>query len=315
LDGAGSAVYSETLRNFYTRGQWQDLDITFIGNRLEIYLDGESQFEDTLSTSPSGGTIEFEARRGDRFRIDDCLLTQSAAAANAGAAFAYALQEEVLGRDFRWLRSDLLEEFDDMFASRSLWVNGADAPGQFLVDAGATEHQNFLRMTHSGRPTFRMVRPDNGVSMFGNGTDARNFSDSTDLYINVVIRFPEETTGTAWLGVRSTPTLTEEDLYGYRVDLDHHNDGTVNVIIRYRDSTQDIIFLEAPVPGTQPLPQWISITAITYQDRLAFFVNGIFVLSLDNALALGGSLALGVEANTTADFDSLVVRDTSPHGG
>ena len=39
-----------------------------------------------------------------------------------------------------------------------------------------------------------------------------------------------------------------------------------------------------------------------------------FVAALDNAETFGGTLALGVESGTTADFDSLIIRDTTPHG-
>ena len=53
---------------------------------------------------------------------------------------------------------------------------------------------------------------------------------------------------------------------------------------------------------------------ITLGDKLAFFANDRFVVFIDNATKLDGSIALGVDEATTADFDTFIVRDTSPLG-
>jgi len=89
----------------------------------------------------------------------------------------------------------------------------------------------------------------------------------------------------------------------------------VRVIVDYRSSTTETVFYDDIVPGSdvEPLPDWVNLTAVTLGDRLAFFANGRFVVSVENAEQLGGTLALGVGEATTADFDSLIIRDTTPN--
>ncbi|MCB9451304.1 MAG: protein kinase [Anaerolineaceae bacterium] len=316
LDGAGGVIATRRITNFYNRNRWEDVNISFIGDRLEIYRDGVSRFEESLPNAPAAGTIEFRTARGDILELDDCLITEAAASRNEGARFAYELQREVLARDFRELRSDLTEDFADQFRTDVWWRDGLGAPGQYLTDAASADHQRFLRITHEGRETFRIFRDNIGTAMFGAGRDTRNYSDSTDLYIRTDVRFPSGP-GTVWLGVRSTLSVTGADVHGYRLELERFADGSTNVIVRYVTATQQVTYYEGPVPGSEsgPLPEWINLTAITYQDRLAFFANGNFVLALDGAETLGGTLALGVENGTTADFDDLIIRDTTPHGG
>jgi hypothetical protein len=60
------------------------------------------------------------------------------------------------------------------------------------------------------------------------------------------------------------------------------------------------------------------VRIVTLKDRVYFFANGEFLAGateFDGALSLGGTMTLGVHPNTTADFDSLIIRDTSPHDG
>jgi serine/threonine-protein kinase len=315
LDGAGNVVTSRRIQNFYNRNRWEDLNISFIGDRLEIYRDGISRLEESLPNSPSAGTIIFRTQRGDILMLDDCLITEAAASRNEGARFAYELQREVLARDYRELRSDLSEDFSDKFRTDVWWEDSLNAPGQYLSAAAAADHQLFLRMTHEGRMTFRLFRDNIGIAMFGTGDDTRNFGDSTDLYIRTDVRFPSGP-GTAWLAVRATPSITGADVHGYRLELQRLADGSTHVVVRYVSATQQVVYYEGPVPGSQNsvLPEWINLTAITYEDRIAFFANGNFVLALDGAEKLGGTLALGVENGTTADFDDLLIRDTTPHG-
>lgn len=319
LDGAGDPVQSFTVRNVYTRGMWQDLIISFIDNLLEVYIDGVSRFERTLQVSPGAGGIRFATNRVDILRVDDCLVMQSASTRDAGASFAYALQTQVAQRPYRWLRSDVDDNFSDVFATRAFWVGGVNASGQYMTDPASATNQSFLRITHTGQETWRLFNESVGISMFGSGTDRRNFGDSTDLYITVEMRFLEafpNTSQVAWLGVRSVPSLTGTALHGYRAALRRNTDGTTDVIISYRSPSAQVIFFEGPIPGSEvePLPEWITLTAISYRDKLAFFANGRFIVFIDNAEQLGGTLALGVDAGTTADFDTLVVRDTTPHG-
>lgn len=313
FDGAGNTVNTYQVQNFYTRNRWQDLDITFLGDRLEIFLDGRSRFESTLVAAPPAGTIRFVTRRNDILRFDDCLLTQAATSFNAGAAFAYALQQQVLARDFLWLRSDLDENFIDAIQTRDWWQGGVNAAGQFLRDASVTEHQSFLRMTHTGQPTWRLFRDIVGVGIFGAGQD-RNFRDSTDIYVTADVRFPDNATGTAWVTVRAAPSLAGSEVNGYRLEIHRERDGSTRFTVRYNSATERLIFFDGEIPGAegQALPEWINVVIITYRGQLAFFANGRFITALDNAVFLGGTVALGVEPGTTADFDTLIIRDTTP---
>jgi serine/threonine-protein kinase len=315
LDGAGNLVAQHNVANFYNRKRWEDLNVSFIGDLLTIYRDGANRFEESFPDSPAAGGVIVETGRNDIMRLDDCLITETASTRNAGARFALALQEEVQKRDFRELRSDLTEDFSDKFRTDVWWQGGVNASGQYMNDASSADHQKFLRIVHENRSTWRLFRDNVGVGMFGVGEDLRNFSDSTDLYISVDVRFPEES-GTAWLGVRTTPTVTGAEVNGYRLELRRNPNGSTDVIVRYVASGQDVVYFEGPVQGIDPAhpPEWITLVAITFKEKLAFFANGQFVASLDNAETYGGTLALGVEEGTTADFDSLIIRDTTPHG-
>jgi eukaryotic-like serine/threonine-protein kinase len=315
LDTAGAVVDSQLLTNTYTRGMWQDLDISFVGKRLDVYLDGRSRFTDTLDTAPSAGSIRFVTGRGDVLRLDDCLLTQTATTSNTSAAFAFAVQDEVLARDFRWLRSDLDENFDEIIGTEDWWENGVNAAGQFLSDAASTEHQFFLRITHDGRPTYRLFRDIIGTEIFGAGRDQNYYADSTDIYVTVDVRVVGQE-GSAWLGVRTSPSITGADVYGYIFQANRNPDGTASYVVRYQSSAENITYFDGPLPGgeEEAMGEWVKLLAVTFEDKIAFFADGRFVAALDNAATLGGSVALGVETGTTADFDSLIIRDTSPHG-
>lgn len=313
VDGSGNMVDSRRITNFYNRNRWEDLNISFIGDRLEIYRDGISRFEETIPESPAAGGVSFEARRGDIVQLDDCLITETAAARNASSRFALQLQQAVLARPFRELRSDLSDAFDDKFRTDAFWMDGLNADGEFLSDFTAADHQQFLRMTYLDRPTFRLMRANVGIEMFGVGSDERNYRDSSDLYVSADIRF-NAGSGTAWLGIRSMLSASGANLDGYRLEVRRNAEGSTDVVVRYVDATRNETYYEGAIPGGQDtLPEWIQVIAISYQNRLAFFANGQFVVAVENAVSLGGTVALGVDSGTTADFDSLIVRDTSPH--
>jgi serine/threonine-protein kinase len=311
LDGAGSPVASYKVPNFYNRGRWEDVNIAFIGDRLTIYRDGVNRFEETIKDSPAAGAVTFQTGKNDVLRLDDCLITETAETRNASARFALALQQQVLASPFRELRSDLTEDFSEKFRTRGWWDGGINASGQFLTDAGSKDHQSFLRVTHENRSTWRLFKSNVGVGIFGDGTDKRNYHDSTDIYVTIDVRLPDQ--GTAWLGIRSTPTLSGGDIDGYRIALRRNSDGKMDVVVRYQTPGQQAVYFEGPLPGGDNAPEWVNLTVITYHEKLAFFANGQFVVAVENTDTLGGTLALGVENGTTADFDSLIIRDTTPH--
>ncbi len=316
LDGANSVVYSRTVNNVYNINRWDDLSISFIGDRLEVFRDGVSYFQDTILGSPASGGMSFQTGAGDIIRLDDCLITETAASSNASARFALELQAQVFSRAFREPRSDLSDAFDDKFRTDAYWLNALGAPGEFVTEDGASEHQRFLRITHDNRTTYRIIRSDLGLDLFGAGEDNRNYSDSSDYLASVAIRLPKAV-GTAWMGIRATPSLGGSEINGYKLGLRRNADNSISTIVQYQDGNRNETYYEGSIPGTDnsTLPDWITLTVITYKQRIAFFVDGHFVVAIEDALTLGGTVALGVDNGTTADFDNLIIRDTTPHDG
>ncbi len=231
-------------------------------------------------------------------------------------ALHWNCKRRYLHATFRELRSDISDAFDDKFRTDVYWVNGLRAPGEFVSEATASEHQKFLRITHDNRTTFRLIRSDLGVDLFGAGEDTRNYSDASDYLASVAIRLPEAV-GTAWMGIRATrqvwavqrSTAINWD-YGATLIAASVRLCAIKMATVMRLTSKDR-FRELTVT----LPEWITLTVITYKQRIAFFVDGHFVVAIEDALTLGGTVALGVDNGTTADFDDLIIRDTTPHDG
>lgn len=311
VDGSGGALAGFSVPNFYNRGRWEELSISYLGDQLVIFRDGIERFRDSVPGAP--GAITFSTQSGDVLRIDDCLFTSSAASSNALQRPFYALRDIAVARPFRLLRSDLDENFDEVLRTDDWWVGGTNAPGEFAVDPSAVEHQRFLRLIGSDRPRFRLFRDVIGVEIFGSGSDAVRFSNSTDVWVAVDVRFPVGGLGgTAWLGIRSTPTITGADLDGYRFELRRNLDGTVDALITFTDPTRSQTLYEVSL-GPRDLGEWMRIEALALNDQIAFFIDGEFLTVVDGSLKLGGTIALGVNGFSGADFDTLVIRDTSPH--
>ncbi len=313
LDASGNTLFNRVVSNFYNRNRWEDLNISFIGDNLLIYRDGISRFEGVINGSPASGGMSFDTGESDILRIDDCLITETAASSNASARFALELQRQVFDRLFRELRSDISDAFDDKFRTDVFWVGGLQAVGEFVTDTAAADHQKFLRITHNNRAVFRLIRDDIGVELFGEGADTRNYSDSSDYLTSVAVRLPQSE-GTAWFFARATPSLGGAELNGYRLGLRREADGSISTIVRYQDGNRNETYYEGPIPGVDgDLPEWINLTIITYKQRIAFFAEGHFIVAIEDALTLGGTVGLGVANGATADFDNLIIRDTTPH--
>lgn len=315
IDAQESVIATYRVGNFYTRGRWQDLDVTFLGNRLSVYLDGRTRFEDTLNSAPREGVITFETRRGDYVRLDDCLITRSAAPSNIGAVAYLGLKNRTNARPIRTLRSELDDNFDEIFRTDDWWLGGARAAGEFTTDPNALTNKQFLRMAWVDRPTWRLFREVIGVEIFGSGSDARTFSNSTDVLVSVQARIPTETAGIAYLGARTTQTITGADLNGYFLELHKLDDGQTRIVARYQDAAVRELLFEGLPNGLENLSarDWVKLEIMTYQDTVAFFVNDVFVVAVEDQTTLGGTVALGVGRDSTADFDTLFIRDVTPH--
>ncbi|HRF98145.1 MAG TPA: hypothetical protein PLZ51_23220, partial [Aggregatilineales bacterium] len=148
LDANGSIIWTRRVDNFYTRNVWQMVEITLIGDKLKIVLEGRIRFEDTLASTPPAGTIRFITGSNDYMRFDDFLVTQTAATANAEAQFAFALQAEVLERNFREFRSDIEDDFSTPLEARYWWEGGQDADGEYVQDSASPTNPTFMRITY-----------------------------------------------------------------------------------------------------------------------------------------------------------------------
>jgi serine/threonine-protein kinase len=316
LDGSGQPIFEREYREFYARNVWEDFYVLLVGNRLELTSDGTTIISETFDALPPTGKIRFATEReGDSQRVDDCLITASLNERGTGANFAFEVQTRVLARDYRYLRSDLQEDFDAPEPISQWWTDAPNTQGEYIKEPDFNApHRTYFRLPDQGVPTWRWFEPSYGVSIFGDGTDPRNFSDSTDLYISVNVRLLN--TGTAWLGVRNSISTGGSDILGYRLNLTRAADGTYSTSVEYRDSSGQTVFANIPLPNDDgTVPEWIELRILSYRDKIAFFANGRFVTFVEKTPELGGTLALGVEDGASADFDDLLFKDTTPHGG
>ncbi|MBW4437328.1 MAG: protein kinase [Pleurocapsa minor GSE-CHR-MK-17-07R] len=315
-DASGGSVPVGNVANFYNRNRWELLHIRFIGSTLDIDRDGVERYSDSIASAPEAGLVTFSTPgSGDIMRIDYCAIAPAAASSNELTRPIFALRDLAISRPFRILRSDFDDNFDEILRTDDYWQDGTNAAGTFTNDPNATEHRQFLRMQDSSnRQQWRILRDVIGIEVIESGS---SLARSTDIYATVFVRFPVGSMGgSAWVAVRAVPTITGASLEGYYLVLERAADGTTSVVIReVTPIAQTELYrgaVPAPADGT-PTPDWIPVEILTLDNLVAFFVNGQLVHSISNATQLGGSLALGVDPGTSADFDTLVVRDTSPH--
>jgi serine/threonine protein kinase/uncharacterized protein YgiM (DUF1202 family) len=315
LDGIGNLVESFNVPNFYNRNRWEDISIIFVDEHLQIYRDGQLRFDQMFTASPPEGTIRFETADTDILRLDDVLITETSTSSNEEARFAFDLINETLAQPFRLLRSDLDENFDDIFRTDDWWQGGQNAAGEFIIDPSSNpDNQRYLEMIHTGQPTYRLFRDVIGVEMFGAGTDKNNYHDSTDLYTSVLVRFPTGE-GSAWMGMRSQESITGSTVLGYRLIMNRNADGTATFTIRHDTATSNDVIYEGEIPNREGtvFGDWTKLEIVSLEDRVAFLADDQYIAGIENAATLGGTISLGVEPGTTAHFDTLLIRDTSPH--
>ena len=200
---------------------------------------------------------------------------------------------------------DLQFEFDPNDGNDPLWQNTVGADQSDAAASGA--HQNFLRITYSGVPTWQMISTSVGQNLFRAGQDSVNFSDSTDVDAAVDIRLGDGAIG--WLGMRTAPFDFGGDLTSYRLVLQRNPDGTITasaseVSVAQRDTVASLTLSGTP-------PEWVHVEAVALRDKIGFFVEGQFIGVITNTQQLGGTVALGVDAGTV-DFDGLTIHDAKP---
>jgi len=174
------------------------------------------------------------------------------------------------------------------------------------------DHQQYLQLSYKAGESFRVFRSVPGeFLLFGSGSDKTRFFDATDVYLRVNTRI--EGTGTAYIQVRTNKTVGGGTLSGYQLALTRHGDGSYTVVAAEVDSTGSRTeYYNGVLPGAGDEAEYNSLLIVTYQDKVAFFVNGRFVVAQENISILGGTVALGVTENSTARFDNFQLRDVSP---
>jgi serine/threonine protein kinase len=309
-------LQESTVANFYGRGSWFDLFVRIVGDRVFVYRNGTLYLEEAYPGLPAAGGITFLSNNYDIYQLDDVLITEIARSQTEDARFAFDILTEMASRPVRELLNEWYEFFDDPLRTDWWWEGGQPGPGEYITDNTQTSNQTFYRMTHLGRPTWRLIREaiSDDRTIFNQGRDTITYNDSSDVYARVLVRIAGDGPGTAWLGARSIPTLSGANLDQYRFDISRDAGGNYQTAIHFFGPNRQETIFEGALPRTDAgtWTEWIELIIITLDDRVAFFANGRLIAVDIDTDWLGGTLAIGVEEGTTADFDDLFIRDTSP---
>lgn len=311
LNGQGDLIQKWRRENYYARGEWFDFIVLMVSNRLTIYRRGEVVFEEDIQDAPPSGGVRFMAVRDyDILRIDDCLFTETAISPTVDARFAIEILEQLKTRIIRDGLTDWYEFFSLDRTTAYWWESD---PGQYVSEPTADKHTDYYTISSTNQPVYRRFREviDSTRNVLGNGEDRANFRDSTDIYVKADVRLPlEAPTGSiGWLGVRSVPSVTGYSLNQYQMELIKGEGDVITLRARANTQLDKSVLYEAPLERT--FDGWHEFIIVTLDDKVAFFVDGRFITAIRDADLLGGTLAFGVEPNSIANFDDMVIRDTS----
>lgn len=316
VDSAGKATKVQDFQNFWGRGSFQDFTFELVGNRFEIYASriNGGLWSEPITGGPQGGGISFWiTNNGDGLRIGDFLLAETAKSPSELAQWAFDRVASVEASPIRDLLYDFYDFFVDKFAKKDWWEGGANAPGDAKADPTSRDHSTYLEMTYQDGASYRIFRfVPQAFRLFGAGTDNLTFHDSSNIYLRVNVRLQKP--GSAWVAVRTSATVGGSGLDGYRLVVTRHSDNTFTVSAIATSATgQQTVYTTEPMPvdSSNTTPEWIPILLLAYHNQVAFFANGRFVYAQDKIDILGGSVALGVEPGTTADFDHFQLRDAA----
>ncbi len=315
--GPNRQLLQETVvANFYGRSDWFDLFVRLVGDRLFVYRNGQLYLEESYADAPNSGGIAFISEGVDIFQVDDVLITEIARSRTEDARFAFEILDQLQTRPIRDMLNEWYEFFDDALRTDWWWEGGQPGPGQYVNDPAQATNQTYYSMSYLGRPTWRLIREaiSDDRTIFNQGHDGVTFNDSSDFSARVLVRLPGTQPGTAWLGGRSRPTTTGANLDQYRLDLFRDASGGYQVRASFLGPSEQRVLaeMEAPRDDTGGWPEWIELIILALDDRIAFFANGRLVAVDVDTTWLGGTVAIGVEEGTTAHFDDLFIRDTSP---
>lgn len=320
-DADGNEVKTVTLSQFYSR----DFNVMFVevvGERVLIWdRRGNLKLDELYPGLPINGGIVFQTGvTGDILRIDDCLFARTAVSSTAEAEFAFEILDELNDanrRPYRELATDWTEDFSDEARTREWWEG--QGPGEFVFDQNLPTdavHRRYYEVNNDGEQTayWRIRRElDRRFTVFGDGDDRTTFRDSSDIYVKIDMRFPEEAPegSTGWVGIRSAVNATNTGLDQYQIELTKEG-GLVRVRVRPFLQDDKTYIYDQLVPDVVAT-DWFEVTIVAYNDRIAFFVNGRLLsgATIRPARLLGGTLSIGVEGGSMVAFDDLVFRDTS----
>jgi serine/threonine-protein kinase len=311
----GQVIFSQQLRNYYARGRFKAFVISIIGEQVVIYNGTDIVFDQGLTGLPPTGFIRFMTDEGDGLRIDDVLIANTAKSSTADAEFAFEILAELEARPLRPLRWDWEDDFSDRFATRNFWVGNLDGdPGQYLVNndlvSQGLPHGKYYQLQSGEFPVYRLFNRtvDSTLTVFGNGRDSEAFRDSVDLFVQVDMRLPDQAAigSSAWVGVR-TEEMASGGLDQYRVTLLKNEAGQTVLQVGPDLATDRTPIYEVILPSTD----WVQIQIVLLDDRMAVFADGRLQAAINDLELLGGTVAVGVGPNSLAQFDDLLIRDTS----
>jgi hypothetical protein len=312
VDNTGKAIQKWPFPNYYGRAGFDDFTVETIGNQITLYK-GSDVFSQTLPNMPPVGDTRFMAiNPDDQFRLTDCLFAETAKSVTEDARWAFDKIKEVEARTYAPLLSDWYDRFDDQFRTKDWWEGGINAPGTFKADPNDPQYKNYLEMTYQEGASWRMFRYLKEFYVFGLGQDRATFFDSSDIYLKISVRLPKP--GTAWVAARTSVSLGGGTVDGYRIELTKDPAGRYMVAARAYSRAEQPIYFQGPLPAPTDAPpsDWVTLLIVTYQDKVAFFANGRFLASDRGISILNGTVALGVEKDSVADFADMQLRDVSP---
>lgn len=319
VDASGTVVESETVQNFYSR-DWNIWYLEVVGNRVSLWnRNGQLKVDKIFRSLPPGGVVIFETLSPlDILGIDNCMLAATRTTSTAEGEFAFnviRLMNDNNRRPYRELLDDFSDSFDDRFRSAQFWI---DDPGTFIFDSDLpvdAPHRRYYRLESGDQPLVRRINPeiDQRRTVFGAGQDATNYRDSTDLYVQVYVRLSEQAPvgSRAIIGIRSVINASRTGLDQYQIELSKQSDGRIRVQVRPFLPTDKAYVYDDYVANAQT-GDWIEVIIVAVDDRIAFFAGGRYLTTIRPATQiLGGTVSIGVDAHSLANFDDIVIRDAT----
>lgn len=280
---------------------------------IRLYKEDEIPVLDVLvDTLPLAGGISFEARANKRdiFYLDDCLFAEAVRSEADNAAWAFDKIRTIENRSVRLLNAEWYDDFKDE-STIGWWVDGRNAPGELQRDNSNPKHSTFLRMIYEPGAAARVFKNSPTFMIFGGGKDKKLFRDASDIYLRVNVRIPER--GTAWIAIRTTTSVGGSALEGFYLRLTRLSSSEYRVTATAQALAYQRVYYDSvlPVGVDGVIPEWIPLLIVSHQDRVAFFANTRLVGVDRGVPLLSGTVAIGVDDGTVADFDDFQLRDVS----